>query len=95
MVEDRGTFEALLQEDRTFPPTDEFCKQANISDPDIYEKALANPEGFWSDFANELHWFQKWNQECCQTPTSWTFHDTSDHLLYFTMFLFYPLRLTN
>ena len=37
MVEDRGTFEALLQEDRTFPPTDEFCKQANISDPDIYE----------------------------------------------------------
>ena len=62
MVEDKGTFEALLQEDRTFPPTDEFCKQANISDPDIYEKALANPEGFWSDFANELHWFQKWNQ---------------------------------
>ena len=51
MVEDRGTFEALLQEERTFPPTDEFCKQANISEPDIYEKALANPEalGLYKD----------------------------------------------
>ena len=41
MVEDRGTFEALLQEDRTFPPSEEFRKQANISDPDVYSRALA------------------------------------------------------
>ena len=62
MVEDRGTFEALLQEDRTFPPSNEFRKQANISDPGIYEKALADPEAFWAGFAEELHWFKKWDR---------------------------------
>ena len=62
MVEDRGTFEALLHEDRTFPPTEEFRKQANISDPDVYQKALADPEAFWAGFAEELHWFKKWDK---------------------------------
>ena len=62
MADDRGTFEALLQEDRTFPPTEEFRKQANISDPGIYEKALADPEGFWEKAAEALPWFRKWDR---------------------------------
>ena len=62
MVENVGSIEALLQEDRTFPPTDEFRQQANISDPGVYEEARRDPEGFWARFAEELDWFQKWDQ---------------------------------
>ncbi len=62
MVENVGSIEALLQEDRTFPPTDEFRRQANISDPGVYEEARRDPEAFWARFAEELHWFKKWDQ---------------------------------
>ena len=59
MAQDSGSIEALLHEDRTFPPSDEFKKQANISDPNIYEEALKDPEAFWAKFAGELDWVKK------------------------------------
>ena len=62
MVENAGNIEALLQEDRTFPPPEAFRQQANISDPQVYEEALRDPEAFWARFAEELDWFQKWDQ---------------------------------
>ena len=62
MVENTGSIEALLQEDRTFPPSEEFKQQANISDPKVYEEARRDPEAFWARFAGELDWFQKWDQ---------------------------------
>ena len=58
MVENTGNIEALLQEDRSFPPPDSFKEQANIQDPDIYRKANSDPEAFWEGFARELDWFQ-------------------------------------
>ena len=61
MVEDSGRFDALLQEDRTFPPSEAFKTQANISDPGVYEEALRDPEAFWAKFAEELDWFKKWD----------------------------------
>ena len=27
---------------------------------EMYRQSLNNPEKFWGDVANELHWFQKW-----------------------------------
>src|SRR5690606_884897 len=36
--------EALLQEDRTFPPPEEFRARANASDPEIYRRAAEDPE---------------------------------------------------
>jgi len=62
MVEKLGSIEALLQEDRAFPPPEDFKKQANISDPKVYEEARRDPEGFWARFAEELDWFQKWDR---------------------------------
>ncbi len=62
MAENGGGIEALLQEDRTFPPPDAFRKQANIADPKIYEEAQKDPEGFWAKLAEELHWFKKWDK---------------------------------
>ena len=62
MADNVGGIEALLQEDRTFPPSEEFRKQANIADPKVYEGAQRDPEGFWAKFAEELHWFRKWDK---------------------------------
>ena len=61
MAENVGSIEALLQEDRSFPPPEEFRKNANIADPKVYEEAERGPEGFWAKFAEELHWFRKWD----------------------------------
>ena len=62
MVENVGSIEALLQEDRTFPPSDEFRQQANINDPNVYAEAAKDPEAFWARFAGELDWFQTWDK---------------------------------
>ena len=62
MADTTPSIEALLSEERRFPPSAEFTAQANISDPAIYEKADSDFEGFWEDWANELHWFKKWDK---------------------------------
>ncbi|MGE0041691.1 MAG: acetate--CoA ligase [Vicinamibacterales bacterium] len=53
--------DALLREDRAFPPAEAFTRQANIADPGIYEKAAADPEAFWEGFARELDWITPWS----------------------------------
>ena len=62
MVENSGSIDALLQEERTFPPSGDFVGKANMADPGIYEKARQDPEAFWADLAEELDWFQKWDR---------------------------------
>src|SRR5215208_754318 len=50
----------LLQEDRTFEPSPEFCAAANVRDAAVYDRAEADPEGFWANFARELEWSRPW-----------------------------------
>ncbi|MEE9173962.1 MAG: acetyl-coenzyme A synthetase N-terminal domain-containing protein, partial [Thermoplasmata archaeon] len=54
--------DALLEEGRLFPPSKTFVKQANVSDPAVYEEARRDFEGFWERMAGDLHWFQKWDR---------------------------------
>ncbi|MGH7480749.1 MAG: acetate--CoA ligase, partial [Longimicrobiales bacterium] len=54
--------EALLHEKRSFPPSEAFKIAANASDPAIYERATRDPEGFWSEAAKELTWFEPWTE---------------------------------
>ncbi|GMV35794.1 MAG: acetyl-coenzyme A synthetase [Fimbriimonadales bacterium] len=61
MSVDQTAIKALLEENRTFPPSPEFVAQANVSDPSVYERAEADPEGFWAEFARELHWYKPWD----------------------------------
>ena len=61
MVQNTGGIDALLQEERSFPPPADFAAKANMADPDIYAKAAADPEAFWAGLAEELDWFQKWD----------------------------------
>jgi acetyl-CoA synthetase len=53
--------DALLQENRTFPPSDDFRRQANAADPAIYERAAQDLEAFWADEAKRLDWFKPWD----------------------------------
>ena len=49
---------ALLDEQRTFPPSEEFTRTANIRDRGIYEQAAADPEAFWKEQAEQLEWIE-------------------------------------
>ncbi len=51
------TIESVLQENRVFPPSEAFVKQANLSGMDAYRKLCAEAErdlpGFWARLAKE------------------------------------------
>ena len=54
--------DVLLQENRKFPPPDEFARAALVSSDAIYADAAANPEEFWEKQASQLEWIQPWNK---------------------------------
>ncbi len=54
--------EALLKEDRSFAPSDEFRSRALVNDPAIYATAAKDPEAFWAGFAKELEWITPWSK---------------------------------
>ena len=58
--------ESLSQENRKFNPNPQFVKQAKIAGMDaykeLYQKSIEKPLEFWSDAANELHWFKPWDK---------------------------------
>lgn len=60
------TIETLLDESRLFAPSEEFKTQANVNDPEIYARAMADPVAFWEEQAKSLDWFEPW-----QTALEW------------------------
>ncbi len=54
--------EALLKEERSFPPPDPFRRHASVRDPAVYEQAARDRLAFWESFARELTWFRKWDR---------------------------------
>jgi len=52
--------EALLSEQRTFPPSEDFRAGALIRDDSVYEEAARDPEAFWMRLAREfVGWFRE------------------------------------
>jgi len=47
----RPEINALLNEARVFEPTTEWKTRARVTDPAVYDRAAADPEGFWEDWA--------------------------------------------
>jgi acetyl-CoA synthetase len=45
-----------------FEPPEAFRAQALLRDPAVYEQAAADPLAWWSEQAEQLHWFRKWDQ---------------------------------
>jgi acetyl-CoA synthetase len=68
MSSDSGAFDALLHEDRRFPPPSGFAKNAVMSDASIYARAAADPQAYWAEWAAELDWFRSWDTVLEWTP---------------------------
>jgi acetyl-CoA synthetase len=61
------TIEALLQEGRTFPPSEEFRASAKVTDDSLHHEAEADLEGFWRRQAEKyVSWFEPF-----QTVLDW------------------------
>ena len=61
------TIEALLLEERVFPPPPAFRQSATARDEHVYDQATKDLQGFWARAAEDLHWFAKW-----RTVLEWT-----------------------
>jgi acetyl-CoA synthetase len=53
--------EKLLDQEK-FEPPEEFKENALWSDPSVYEEANKDWKGWWAKQAEELHWFEKWDE---------------------------------
>ncbi|MCL6627866.1 MAG: AMP-binding protein, partial [Alicyclobacillus shizuokensis] len=53
--------DTLLAETRTFAPSPSFRDNANFNDPSVYERAAADPEGYWAEQARHLDWFEPYH----------------------------------
>ncbi len=54
--------DVLLQEHRKFAPPEAFRAAANATSPDIYARALAEPEAYWASQAAKLEWSAPFTQ---------------------------------
>jgi len=54
--------EDFYLEDRTFPPPEEFRRQALVSDDRLHREAEADWQSFWAAQAKELTWFKEWDR---------------------------------
>jgi acetyl-CoA synthetase len=53
--------EQLLDVEK-FDPPKEFAENAVVTDKGIWERAESDPEAFWAEQAEQLHWHEKWDQ---------------------------------
>jgi acetyl-CoA synthetase len=65
MSVDAATHEKLarrleeLLEVETFPPPEEFARDALLNDPEVYERAAADPLAWWAEQARALDWIKE------------------------------------
>jgi len=58
----RPEISALMDEARRFAPSDDWRRHAQVTDPSVYDRAAADPEAFWAEFARELDWITPWDR---------------------------------
>ena len=65
-AEGQAAIESSMQENRLFPPPPAFAGKARIKSREeydrLYRQSIDDPETFWNNVANELHWFKKWDK---------------------------------
>ena len=65
MADDQNTIRALLDEQRTFAPSDDFRARALLSDRSFHDDAARDPQAFWARQASELlTWSAPWTTVC-------------------------------
>jgi len=58
----KETVDALLIENRQFPPKAAFVNKAEINDSSLYDHADKDRLSYWEDCANKLDWFKPWDK---------------------------------
>ena len=62
----QGSITSVLTETRVFPPPPDFARQAHVTSLEQYEAlwnwAKDDPEGFWAEQAQAVHWFKTWDK---------------------------------
>jgi len=57
---------SMMEETRVFYPPEKLSEKAHIKSPDgykkIYQRSVDDPEGFWAEMAEQLHWYKKWDR---------------------------------
>ena len=65
MADTNDTIDALLDEQRRFPPSDAFKREALSVDTSLYDEANTDYQGFWARQASELvDWNTPWHTIC-------------------------------
>ncbi len=66
MIEQTKTITSMMEENRVFQPGEETSKNAYIRSLDeykeIYRKSVEDPETFWTEIAEQLDWYRKWDK---------------------------------
>ncbi len=57
---------SMMDEKRVFPSPDDFSKVAALRSIQeykvLYNWSVSDPEGFWSQIANQMEWYKKWDK---------------------------------
>ena len=59
--------DVLLEENRKFPPPEDFRQRAHISNTSLHDAAARDYEAYWAERARALDWIKPW-----QTVLEWT-----------------------
>jgi acetyl-CoA synthetase len=64
--EKKSTITSMSVENRKFPPSKEFTKNAHIKSmaeyKKIYKRSIDDTEGFWAEQAAQIDWYKKWDK---------------------------------
>ena len=74
-AEQHETIDALLAEDRTYPPSEEFKAEALVVDTSLYDDAAKDDEGFWArQAAHLLDCIEQGVESHCNAADAWKSH---------------------
>ncbi|MCK9355780.1 MAG: acetate--CoA ligase [Dehalococcoidia bacterium] len=69
MAVDKGML-SMMDEKRVFAPSKEFSEKAQIKSmaeyQKLYDRSIADPEGFWAERAAQVDWYKKWDKVLVQ-----------------------------
>jgi acetyl-CoA synthetase len=51
-----------MQTEAVYEPPEDFRANAEFNDPSVYERAEADPSGWWASWAEKLKWIEPWHQ---------------------------------
>ena len=66
MSDEKKSIVSMSTEGRKFPPPASFTEKAHIKSieqyQEMYDRSVKDPDGFWGEMAENLHWFKKWDK---------------------------------